>query len=155
VWLRGASLLPLIRGEENRIHEEVFAEVSYHGAYEPQRCVRTDRYKYIRRYDNREKVLIVNADDTPSKEVLIANDWAEQPRQEEMLFDLAFDPDETHNLAGEGRLKEVEDDLRGRLDRWMVETKEPLLDGPAPLPKEAYANDPDQSSVREDTIVRG
>ena len=154
-WLRGTSLLPLIEGEVDRLHEEVFAEVSYHGAYEPQRCVRTDRYKYIRRFDNRDKVLIVNADDTPSKEVLIANDWAEQPRDEEMLFDLVFDPDESHNLAGDARLREVEEDLRARLDQWMADTKDPLLEGSVPLPEGAYANHPDQTSVREDTIVRG
>ena len=133
----------------------IYYEVSYHGAYEPQRCVRTDRYKYIRRFDNRDKVLIVNADDTPSKEVLIANDWAEQPRDEEMLFDLVFDPDESHNLAGDARLREVEEDLRDRLDQWMADTKDPLLEGSVPLPEGAYANHPDQTSVREDTKVRG
>ena len=72
-----------------------------------------------------------------------------------MLFDLAFDPDETNNLVGEDGLKHIEDDLRGRLDRWMAETKDPLLDGPVPMPKGAMANHPDQMSVREEMTVVG
>ena len=52
-WLEGTSLLPLVRGEVDEVHDEIFAEVTYHAAYEPQRAVRTTRYKYVRRYDDR------------------------------------------------------------------------------------------------------
>ena len=40
-WLEGKSMLPIIRGEANEINDEVFAEVTYHAAYEPKRAVRT------------------------------------------------------------------------------------------------------------------
>ncbi len=50
-WLEGLSLLPLVRGECDELHPEVFAELTYHAAYEPQRAVRTVRYKYARRFD--------------------------------------------------------------------------------------------------------
>ena len=46
-------MLPLLKGERESIREELFAEVSYHAAYEPKRAVRTERYKYIRRFDGR------------------------------------------------------------------------------------------------------
>src|SRR5207247_1678035 len=49
-WLQGRSLLPLLHGEAEEVNDEIFAEVTYHAAYEPQRCVRTRRWKYIRRY---------------------------------------------------------------------------------------------------------
>ena len=34
------------------VHEAIFAEMTYHAAYEPQRAVRTERWKYIRRFDD-------------------------------------------------------------------------------------------------------
>ena len=51
-WLQGTSLTPLVTGGAGAVREEAFAEVSYHAAYEPQRAVRTDRWKYIRRFDD-------------------------------------------------------------------------------------------------------
>ena len=50
-WLDGKSLIPLVNGDVDEIHDEIFAEVTYHAAYEPQRAVRTARYKYMRRFD--------------------------------------------------------------------------------------------------------
>src|SRR5207302_9717946 len=52
-WLEGKSMIPLLRGERAEINDEVFAEVNYHPSYEPQRAVRTQRWKYIRRYADR------------------------------------------------------------------------------------------------------
>ena len=51
--LQGVSLMPLVRGEASSVRDEVFAEVTFHAAYEPMRCVRTERYAYIRRFDGR------------------------------------------------------------------------------------------------------
>lgn len=38
-WLEGKSMLPVIRGEAKEINDEVFAEVTYHAAYEPKLAV--------------------------------------------------------------------------------------------------------------------
>jgi N-sulfoglucosamine sulfohydrolase len=57
------------------------------------------------------------------------------------------------NLIGDPRWSEVADELRGRLERWMRETADPLLDGPVPLPPGAWANDPDQVSASEPPAV--
>ncbi|MFZ0040352.1 MAG: sulfatase, partial [Solirubrobacteraceae bacterium] len=52
-WARGRSLVPLVAGdEEPGIRSAIFAELTYHAAYEPQRAIRTDRYKYVRRFDD-------------------------------------------------------------------------------------------------------
>lgn len=61
-WLQGTSLLPLVRGQVNRLHDEVFGEVNYHAAYEPQRSVRTNRWKYIKRYDDFPTPVLANCD---------------------------------------------------------------------------------------------
>ncbi|MGE9290010.1 MAG: sulfatase family protein [Puniceicoccales bacterium] len=43
-YLQGQSLLPIFEDPDVTIRDAVFAEVTYHAAYEPMRCVRTDRY---------------------------------------------------------------------------------------------------------------
>jgi hypothetical protein len=129
----------------------VYAEVNYHAAYEPQRCVRTQRYKLIRRFDNRETAVLANCDDSLSKEVWLRAGWQTQPRPQELLFDLAFDPNEAHNLAQDPHYQDVLQDMRARLIRWMEATDDPLLVGPVPAPAGALVNDPDAVSPLEPT----
>ena len=48
--LQGRSLLPLVRRERREVNDAVFAELTYHAAYDPQRAIRTRRHKYVRRF---------------------------------------------------------------------------------------------------------
>ena len=148
-WLQGESVIPLVRGEAEAIHDEVFAEVTYHAAYEPMRAVRTRRWKYIRRFGGRQRPVLPNCDDSPSKDVWLEHGWRERPVAPEQLHDLAFDPNESHNLAGDPATAAVLDEMRGRLDRWMRATDDPLLRGPVPAPPGARVNDPDGLSPSE------
>lgn len=129
-WLQGHSLAPLVRGEQAELREELFAEVNFHAAYEPQRAVRTKRWKYIRRYDRRSSAVLPNCDDSESKTWWLEQGWREQAISEERLYDLAFDPHETANRAGDPACAEVLKDLRARLERWMRATDDPLLKSP-------------------------
>ena len=142
-WVQGKSLLPLVRGETDVLHEQLFAEVTYHAAYEPMRAVHTPRYKYIKRFDNRTAPVRPNVDDSPSKTVWHDHGWAERPIDAELLYDLIFDPNESNNLVAHLRYADVLADMRGRLQRWMTETHDPLLAGAVPLPAGAQANDID------------
>lgn len=148
-WLQGRSILPLIRGEKKEIREEVFAEVNYHASYEPMRCVRTRRWKYIRRFDDRTHPVLPNCDDGPSKDVWLEYGWKDRPVEKEQLFDLVFDPGETRNLASAASHQSALKEMRDRLDRWMRETNDPLLRGPVKAPPGAVVNDPDGISPRE------
>ncbi|MBC7234945.1 MAG: sulfatase [Chloroflexi bacterium] len=151
-WLQGKSWLPLLRGERAEIHDDIFAEVTYHAAYEPMRCVRTRRYKYIRRFDDRDAPVLPNCDDSPSKALWMDHGWAERAPAAEQLYDLIFDPNETNNLAADPALTGVLADMRGRLQRWMERTDDPLLKTRAvPAPSGAEINDPDGLSPREPT----
>lgn len=147
-WLRGKSLLPLISGEAREIHDELFFEINYHAAYEPMRAVRTKRWKYIRRFDGRKRTVLANYDDGLSKTVWLEQGWQGRQIAEEMLFDLCFDPNETDNRAGDPACKAVLDEMRGRLERWMIETKDPLLDGSVPAPEGAQINSADDISPK-------
>ena len=142
-WLQGVSLMPLVRGEAGRVRDEVFAEVTYHAAYEPMRCVRTDRHKYIRRFGSRTRPVMPNCDNSTSKDVWLAHDWRDREQPREELYDLVFDPGERNNLIGDPRHQAALDDLRSRLDRWMHETTDPLLQGDVPAPAGAVVTDAD------------
>jgi len=148
-WLQGVSLMPLIRGEADSVRDEIFTEVNYHAAYEPMRAIRTPHWKYIRRYDDRQAPVLPNCDDSLSKSLWLEHGWAQMAPESEMLFDLIFDPNEAHNLAGDPRAQEILVDLRARLDAWMQETDDPLLRGPVPAPPGAVVNDPDGLSPQE------
>ncbi len=154
-WLQGKSIMSWIRGEVEEINDEIFAEVTYHAAYEPQRAVRTRRWKYIRRYGDRTAPVLPNCDDSPGKEVWLRYGWRERPVAAEQLYDLAFDPNETHNLAGAPSMTPALEEMRSRLDRWMRETDDPLLQGPVPAPQGAKVNDANGLSPREPAQVVG
>lgn len=148
-WVRGRSLVPLVQGKAKDIHDALFFEVNYHAAYEAMRAVRTSRWKYIRRFDGRNRPVLLNCDDGESKMLWLDHDWRQQPVQEESLFDLVFDPNEMNNLAGDVTRQMVLQDMRDRLKGWMNETDDPLLHGNLPAPKWSVANNPDGVSVRE------
>jgi N-sulfoglucosamine sulfohydrolase len=140
-WLHGHSLVDLLDGETERVRDEIFAEVTYHAAYEPMRCIRTERYKLIKFYDDHEQFVPANIDDCQSKDFLVENNFLQEKRQKEMLFDLYLDPVERINLVQDERYKAIYEDLSGRLESWMEETGDPLLQGgKIPKPDGAIAN---------------
>ena len=142
-WLQGKSLVPLARGEAAQLHDAIFAEINYHCAYEPQRCVRTPRYKFVKRFDKISAPVLVNCDNGPSKSVWLAAGWKQQVRAGEELYDLMFDPQEARNLAGEAGHEVTARKLREQLQNWMVKTDDPILRGPIPLPPGAILDDPE------------
>jgi arylsulfatase A-like enzyme len=153
-WVQGKSFFPLIRGDVEQINEAIFAEVNYHAAYEPQRAVRTQRYKYIRRYGQRTLPVLPNCDDSPSKDVWLQHGWAERPVPVEQLYDLVFDPHETHNLAGDAASQATLAEMSARLARWMEETGDPLAGAEVvPAPPGVQLNDPAGRSPREPVSI--
>lgn len=154
-WLQGRSFMPLVRDEAAEINEAVYAEVTYHAAYEPQRAIRTRRWKYIRRFDGRRQPVLPNIDDSLSKDVLLRYGLAEREIAAEELYDLAFDPGERHNCAADPAHEIALEEMRARLAQWMHATNDPLLLGPAPLPPGGVANNPDDLSPNGPLTVRG
>ncbi len=133
-WLQGHSLMPLINRQAQEIRDAVFSEVTFHAAYEPMRSVRTHRWRYIRRFDERTSPVLPNTDDGISKSLLLENGWRSQAPEAEQLYDLIFDPNEAHNLAYNPVYAPILLDMQERLHTWMVETGDPLLNGPLEWP---------------------
>lgn len=151
-WLQGKSLMPLVRGEVERLHDAIFAETTYHAAYQPHRAVRTERWKYIRKFDEYPHPVLANCDDSETKDLLVKAGWGEQVVPEEQLYDLVLDPQEGRNVADDPARADVLAEMRERLDVWMRETDDPLLEGPVDPPEGAIVND--QRQVSPDDPVR-
>jgi N-sulfoglucosamine sulfohydrolase len=151
-WLQGRSLVALVSGTVPAgTRSEIFAELTYHAAYEPQRAIRTERFKYVRRFDDYPYPVLANCDDSPSKDAYLARGWATRPVARERLHDLFFNPGEGRNSIDDPDYADVAADLRSRLHEWMVQTNDPLLDGPVPAPPGARINAQDQRSADEPT----
>ena len=153
-WLQGRSLKPIIEGQAEEINSEIFAEQTYHTAYEPTRCVRTSRYKLIRHFrDHRKSVSMYGGKNDieileydPSDDVGFK--YYNNIREMDMLFDLYLDPTESVNVAGDIRYSEVYKQLSESLEKWMKDTDDPLLKGEIKPPKGALY-------VSEENFVKG
>lgn len=124
----GVSLLPLLDGKTDKAHDEIFGEINFHVCRDPQRSVRTDRYKLIRRFSGSPDCYpMLNTDNGGCKAEMAKEGFYRAPRDEVQLYDLCVDPEETHNLAGDPSRKEALADLDRKLSAWMRRTDDPLL----------------------------
>jgi N-sulfoglucosamine sulfohydrolase len=151
-WLQGLSVVGLVSGAEPpEVRSEIFSELTYHAAYEPQRAIRTERFKYVRRFDDYPYPVLANCDESPSKDAYLARGWAQRKVARESLHDMFFNPGEGRNVIDDPDYAPVAADLRRRLKLWMQETSDPLLDGPVPPPPGARLNAQDHLSAQEPT----
>jgi arylsulfatase A-like enzyme len=94
--LHGRNFRPLLQGEKYTPRDAIFAEKTFHGCYDPMRCIRTQTHKYIR-YFEKSTVHRIPSD------IQIGGASREQgpmAREEiDALYDLREDPGEMNNLA--------------------------------------------------------
>jgi N-sulfoglucosamine sulfohydrolase len=148
-FVQGTSLMPVVEGRVESVRDEIFAEGTYHAAYEPQRAIRTPKWKYVRRFDGRTNPVLPNVDDSAGKELWIEHGWPAWLLEPEQLYDLVVDPNEAHNVIHEPENAEIAKELSSRLEQWMRDTGDPLLNGPVAPPPGAEINDPDQRSAED------
>jgi len=104
----------------------------------------------IRHYDTEMTTPVLpNCDDSEAKTVWLEHGWAQRPREMERLYDVIFDPNETQNLASDPAHAQVLEQMRGRLQRWMDATADPLLAGPVEEPAGARINEKRGASPRD------
>ena len=129
--VQGQSFLPLLEGKTAQARDVVYGEKTFHDCYDPMRCVRTKRFKYVRYFEksshHRIPGDIVNGG--ASREL----GQVARPDAEE-LFDLEKDPNETRHVAEDEESREVCQEMRARLAEWMKSTQDPLLSGPVGSP---------------------
>ena len=154
--MTGHSFCNLLRGEPFEGRKYVFAERGAHGnglpnnsaAFDLGRCVVTKRYKFI--YNALWQIPYTPVDfagDAFWKELQQMN--AEGKLAPELsrvyfsttrpmfeLFDLENDPREFNNLAGKSEAAEIERELKGALQEWMILERDYL---PLPIPGDVGA----------------
>jgi N-sulfoglucosamine sulfohydrolase len=131
----GFSIPDRLQGQAlSKGRDAIFAEKTFHSYYDPMRCVRNSRYKYIRNFESAFAVEVPA--DIQAGPIFRADPprySRDRPSMVE-LYDLEADSLEMQNLAGRPDVAAIEKELRDRLWEWMRETRDPLLDGPIPSP---------------------
>lgn len=139
--LEGVSHAGIFRGEKDPGDDAVFSEINFHTSYEPARAVRTERYSYVRYFDETwPRQNLSNVDGSTVKNLYLERGLAERPKPLEQLYDLTYDAFETDNVAGDPRYAEVLEDMRARLSDFMARTGDPLLEGPIEVRPEWKVN---------------
>ena len=148
-WLRGHSLMPVVRGETEEVNDAIFAGHNYAtGAldrYDLKRCVRTRRYKYL--WLMPDPLHPGEGEDDLGPDSGARNEpakgWANHERRlaglgdGEALFDLELDPMERVNVAEHPAYASVRQTLARRLRDYLERTGDPALRGEVPPPPNA------------------
>lgn len=140
--LQGRSLLPLVHGECETLHEAIYTEQTWHGTLEPLRAVRTPRYKLIRHHFPKGPLL---RHDGPTSPIMESVGWYDRECGHEELFDLFLDPTEVCNRASDPAYAAIRSDLADKLDRWMAQTHDPFPSGTFPQPQQEQPRNPPSS----------
>ena len=117
---------------------EVFSEKNYHNHYDPVRCIRTARYKYIRNLRDGPYGLLPSDIETAFPPPARRPDLA-APRPPEELYDLEADPGEESNVIDSAAHAATRNELRGKLQAWLEQTSDPVLTEPViPYPPKQF-----------------
>ena len=148
--MNGLSFLPELKGQSFGGREYVFAERGWHwgplirtDGLDLVRSVTSDRYHFVytaipeRKYGPVDMTKGDNIAWEAVKEIHAKGNlsdlherlYFQTPRPIFELYDLETDPYQLTNLSGDGATAKVEENLRSRLDRWMVQESDYL-----PLP---------------------
>lgn len=131
--IQGRSFLPLLQGKEYSPRSFIFAEKNT-VASDLKRCVRTNRYKYIRNFQQGPLLYMMPSVEASLTRRDMGNDHFElRPPVE--LYDLDSDPNEMNNLAGRREFAHIENTLADQLRVILEETNDPILTGPIPRPE--------------------
>lgn len=129
-YLEGVSFAGLYDETAIDEREEVVTEINFHTSYEPCRAVRTNRYKYLRYYDDYLEINKSNIDEGATKDYYLNHGLETRVKYREALYDLVYDPYEKRNLIDERDMAAVAADMRDRLLAFQQRTKDPILQGP-------------------------
>ncbi|MCU4740614.1 sulfatase [Natronoglomus mannanivorans] len=127
---RSFASLVLDDGSTYEPRERIFAGMTWHDRYNPIRAVRTDRWKYVRNFWHLPLVYMTTDIYASAAGREFQEEYYGEQRPYVELYDLESDPGEHENLADDPSFEDVRERLRDDLLEWMMETDDPLLEGP-------------------------
>lgn len=129
----GLSQAHYLHGGGAPQRDRLYAEKTYHDHYDPTRAVRTTRYKYLRSFEERPRLMIpgdILAGETARG--FGSDHWRHRSPVE--LYDLQHDPLERDNLADHPDFAALRSELAADLQHWQERTHDPVLTGAVPDP---------------------
>lgn len=153
--LDGKSILPILKGGTESGRDHVFTQIDSKagGAAVPMRAVQNKKYGYIYNpfsdgklvYKNNNEGLTMKAMNEAAKTdpAIAARVKMFRMRVPEELYDLEKDPNCLNNLINNPEYKPIIAQLQAKLENWMVETNDPML--------EAFRNKSDRAKV--DSVI--
>ncbi|MBN2155868.1 MAG: sulfatase [Candidatus Lokiarchaeota archaeon] len=134
--LHGNSLTGLLIEDSNNKYNSrnhIYAELTFHdNGFNPIRCLRTKKWKYIRNLVPWGCLFEIPNDvfhSLSGKAFLEAHPEFYSPRATEELYDLELDPFEMNNLAKDQKYSAVKHDLSTHLMKFLKNTEDPALHG--------------------------
>jgi N-sulfoglucosamine sulfohydrolase len=139
--VQGLSLTPLLDGAIDTHRDTIFAEMTYHDYYHPQRAIRTETHKLIVNFTNAPSFMDPSQSWLRRTRPVVPAQPASSYTPAIELYDLTRDPLEWTNLEEQPDNAAIRDDLLARLGDWMRDTHDPLLDGAVTSPRHRLAVD--------------
>jgi len=121
--------------------------MTWHDQYHPMRGIRTRKYKYIKNLKEGPMIYMPLdihkslSGEEVQKEYYVAN-------QLEELYDLENDPLENMNMADDAAYNDILVELREKVNQWMKETNDPLLQGDVEgIPSEGWKDEEEKGNT--------
>ncbi len=132
--MQGRSMLRMFLNPDEQGRDVIFSERNWHDIDDHMRCLRTERFKYIRNsFPGEPYGIAMDIANSPTYQAMIRElDAGKLPKEqmllfrsvrpEEELYDLRYDPNEFHNLVYRTEYRHELERLSGLLDAWIAET---------------------------------
>ena len=127
-FIQGRSFSASLLGQEDRSRDYIVGEKTYHLIYDPMRCIRTARFKFIRNW-RPEQPRQISVQHSYRMGFDLASELYGRARSATELYDLEADPLETSNLVDDPDHRSTAVELEYLLMTVLRETRDPLLDG--------------------------
>jgi len=127
--VQGRSFAPLLDGRAYAARDALFTEMTYHDYYDPRRAVRTGTHKLIANFTTAPAFMDPSQQWRPRSDTVTPPNHAVAYHPHLELYNLADDPWEQSDIAGDPAESEVLADLSRRLWKHLEETGDPILRG--------------------------